>query len=299
MPTLKLVSLTLKSELVGLLICSTYFHTFQFSHILVYPQKTKDELAASSIETLMRDPAVKNVLGTTKKVEKGESSSLYRTLQLYVDSKEKSTETKKKKEKEKGEKKQMEFWPLIKVVRIYTKANALSTGAIIVDLPGVHDSNAARAAVAAGYLKQCTGLWIVAPIGRAVDDKSAKTLLGESFKRQLKFDGIYSRVTFICSKTDDISITEAADSLGLEDEMSADWEKMDALDEEIAALKQKKKDLEESKAMFWELMNDADDAVEIWDVRIYCLALFGSIADCLPMLGSPKGKVANRNLRRN
>lgn len=51
----------------------------------------------------------------------------------------------------------MEFWPLIKVVRIYTKADALSTGAVIVDLPGVHDSNAARAAVAAGYMKSCTG----------------------------------------------------------------------------------------------------------------------------------------------
>lgn len=47
---------------------------------------------------------------------------------------------------------------MIKVVRIYTKADALSTGAILVDLPGVHDSNAARAAVAAGYLKKCTGL---------------------------------------------------------------------------------------------------------------------------------------------
>lgn len=53
----------------------------------------------------------------------------------------------------------MEFWPLIKVVRIYTKAEALSTGAVIVDLPGVHDSNAARAAVAQGSLKQCTGMY--------------------------------------------------------------------------------------------------------------------------------------------
>jgi hypothetical protein len=131
----------------------------------------------------------------------------------------------------------MEFWPLIKVVRIYTKAECLSTGAVIVDLPGVHDSNAARAAVAQGYMKQCTGgflsteshakanlsgLFIVAPINRAVDDKAAKSLLGESFKRQLKFDGTYSRITFICSKTDDISITEAADSLGLDDEMAED-----------------------------------------------------------------------------
>jgi hypothetical protein len=51
------------------------------------------------------------------------------------------------------------------------------------------------------------GLWIVAPITRAVDDKAAKSLLGESFKRQLKYDGTYSRVTFICSKTDDISVS--------------------------------------------------------------------------------------------
>jgi len=50
-----------------------------------------------------------------------------------------------------------------------------------------------------------TGLWIVAPINRAVDDKAAKSLLGESFKRQLKYDGKFSRITFICSKTDDIS----------------------------------------------------------------------------------------------
>ncbi len=73
--------------------------------------------------------------------------------------------------------------------RIYVKSPALSTGAVIVDLPGVHDANAARAAVAEGYMKQCTGLWSVAPINRAVDDKAAKSLLGESFKRQLKMDG--------------------------------------------------------------------------------------------------------------
>lgn len=65
----------------------------------------------------------------------------------------------------------MPIYLVIKVVKLYTKADALSTGAVIVDLPGVHDSNAARAAVAEGYMKQCTGLWIVAPINRAVDDK--------------------------------------------------------------------------------------------------------------------------------
>lgn len=82
--------------------------------------------------------------------------------------------------------------------RIHVKSPALSTGAVIVDLPGVHDSNAARAAVAENYMKQCTGLWIVAPINRAVDDKAAKSLLGESFKRQLKMDGGFS--TYVSKK---------------------------------------------------------------------------------------------------
>ncbi|KAL2065059.1 hypothetical protein VTL71DRAFT_4199 [Oculimacula yallundae] len=230
----------------------------------VYPSKTKDDLAHSSVEDLMKEECVRRVLGTTKKIEKSKAEYFYRELQSYVDSKEKSSEDKKKK-KEKGEKKQMEFWPLIKVVRIYTKAEALSTGAVIVDLPGVHDSNAARAAVAQGYMKQCTGLFIVAPINRAVDDKAAKSLLGESFKRQLKFDGTYSRITFICSKTDDISITEASDSLGLEEQMSEDWEKIDSIDKELRAHAKNVKDLRESKGVFAELINDAEEGIELWE----------------------------------
>lgn len=123
----------------------------------------------------------------------------------------------------------MAFWPLIKVVKIYAKASALSTGAVIVDLPGVHDSNAARAAVAQGYMKQCTGLWIVAPITRAVDDKAAKTLLGDSSKMQLKYDGGFSCVTFICSKTDNISITKAIDTLELEGQVESLYEQQHEL----------------------------------------------------------------------
>jgi hypothetical protein len=96
----------------------------------VYPQKTKDDIAKSTIENLMREPAVRHVLGTTKTVQQAHSDRFYRILQTYVDSKEKSTDDKK-------QKKEMEYWPLIKVVKIYTKADALSTGAVVVDLPGI------------------------------------------------------------------------------------------------------------------------------------------------------------------
>ena len=92
-----------------------------------------------------------------------------------------------------------------------------------------------------------------------------KSLLGESFKRQLKFDGTYSRITFICSKTDDISIVEASDTLGLEEATAADWQRIDELEKEQRALKQSVKDLRESKGVYTEIINDADDSMEVWD----------------------------------
>ncbi|EAW12440.1 uncharacterized protein ACLA_064110 [Aspergillus clavatus NRRL 1] len=185
----------------------------------VYPKFTREMLQKSTVEQLMAHPNVQNVLGGKRQIAESDSLPFYKKLQYFVDSKEKTTGEKDKDKKKPA--RELEFWPLIKVVRLYVKAEALSTGAVIVDLPGVHDSNAARSAVAEGYMKQCTGLWIVAPITRAVDDKAAKSLLGDTFKRQLKMDGGFNTVTFICSKTDDISLIECQESLGLEEEIGA------------------------------------------------------------------------------
>ena len=114
-------------------------------------------------------------------------------------------------------------------------------------------------------MKQCTGLWIVAPINRAVDDKAAKSLLGESFKRQLKMDGGFNSVTFICSKTDDISLQEAQDSLGLNEEMEPDWEELDKIVKNKTSMKKQMDEMKETKAVYGETMNDIDEQVEIWD----------------------------------
>lgn len=147
----------------------------------VYPNMTKEMISEATPAGLADVGAVRRVLGTVKKLRATTAASLYRQLQTYVDSKEKNTGG------------NMEYWPLIKVVRIYTKASALATGACLVDLPGVQDSNAARAAVAANYMKACTGLWIVAPITRAVDDKTAKSLLGDSFRYVARLRTEFSR----------------------------------------------------------------------------------------------------------
>ena len=226
----------------------------------VYPHKTKEDIANSSVQTMLRE--VSHILGKTRGVEESDSLLFYKKLQSFVDSKEKITGKEKDKKKDR---KEMEFWPLIRVVRIYVKSRALATGAVIVDLPGVHDANAARAAVAEGYMKQCTGLWIVAPINRAVDDKAAKSLLGESFKRQLKMDGGFNSVTFICSKTDDVSLVEAQDSLGLSDEMEPDWEELEKLGKKTKSMEKQMDELKDTKAVYGESMNEIDEQLEIWE----------------------------------
>ncbi|KAM7187037.1 hypothetical protein V8F33_011456 [Rhypophila sp. PSN 637] len=219
----------------------------------VYPKKTREMISEANPTQLTNETAVRRVLGTVKKLQATTAASIYRQLQNYVDSKEKNTE------------KLMEYWPLIKVVRIYTKASALSTGACLVDLPGVQDSNAARAAVAANYMKACTGLWIVAPITRAVDDKTAKSLLGDSFKRQLKYDGTYSAVTFICSKTDDISVTEAAESLEIEDEIHDSWTKVQDLEEKNRQIRSQLADMRKEKGSCDDLIDELEQEWEQWD----------------------------------
>ncbi|KAL0944779.1 uncharacterized protein CTRU02_202666 [Colletotrichum truncatum] len=195
----------------------------------VYPKLTRDMIIKRSPEQLVECPTVKGALGSVKQLMAPTAEELYKNIQSYVESRERNNHLKRNVD--------VEFWPLVKVVRIYTKAAALATGAVIVDLPGIQDSNAARAAVAQDYIKSCTGLWIVSPINRAVDDKTAKSLLGNTFKRQLKYDDIYSAVTFICSYTDDISITEAVESLSVEIDVSACWNKIDDLELQLLELR--------------------------------------------------------------
>jgi predicted nucleic acid-binding Zn-ribbon protein len=121
--------------------------------------------------------------------------------------------------------------------------------------PGVQDSNAARSAVASSYIKECSGLWVVAPITRAADDKVAQHLVGDSFKRQLQFDGIYSRITFICSKTDNISVTEALKAV-------AENHPAHKLHAETGVLEEERDKLQETISQLKKRMTELDDEID-------------------------------------
>ena len=147
---------------------------------------------------------------------------------------------------------------LIRKVVIQGPWAVLASGACLVDLPGVKDANAARANVASTYLQNCSCIWIVAPIKRAVDDKTAKDLLGEQFKRRLLMDGQYGNVSFICTQTDDCEPTEiyrdhsdVAEQIGASDRMNELMEGLNKVGQEEEAmtrqLEERKQPVEELK----------------------------------------------------
>ena len=72
-------------------------------------------------------------------------------------------------------------------------------------------------------------------------------------------------VTFICSKTDDISLTEAQDSLGLDDETAPQYEELDRLKKERKSLKVELDDLKDSKDLYENVMTETDDQIEVWE----------------------------------
>ena len=113
------------------------------------------------------------ILGTTKKIVAPDSKKFSQQIGKYIDSKEKKrgSDKDKKKDKERIEKEKKKegepaLWPLIRLVQVLCHSEALSKGAVLVDLPGVADANAARNSIAKSYMQRCECIWIAAPITR-------------------------------------------------------------------------------------------------------------------------------------
>ncbi|KAG6872791.1 hypothetical protein C0995_006520 [Termitomyces sp. Mi166 len=233
----------------------------------VYPNISQEQLVAMSANQIIaRDQTIAKILGTTKNVVAADSKSFAKEIGKYIDSKDQKPGDKKRdKEKKSKEKTPVDkvrqvrgtsrpkdktadvnnaaLWPLIRQVSVRCNAAALSSGAILVDLPGVADANAARNSIAKDYMKKCDCIWILAPITRAVDDKTARDLLGDAFKMQL-MNGNYDdhTITFIASKCDDVSCSEVIRSLQLEDdpELEEIEGRLESFDDETSTWKKTK-----------------------------------------------------------
>lgn len=115
-------------------------------------------------------------------------------------------------------------------------------------------------------------IWVVAPIKRAVDDGTAKELMGEQFKRRLLMDGQYGNIAFICTQTDDCEATEIMrDHEDVAVRIPGRWQKMSSLRDKIndieiicSDLQQQEEDLkfadDEAKELLKEISSDLQNA---------------------------------------
>lgn len=158
------------------------------------------------------------------------------------------------------------YGPLIKVVKIFTKADILATGAVLVDLPGFNDINRARSTVAEEYLKRCSRIWIVTPITRAVSSRCALELLSKSLSIQLRMDGTMGSITFICTQTDRIKIREALRIEGTKDRIRASGvtERFEAVTKTMSEHQAQEKKLASRRAICEEQIEVAIENTTLW-----------------------------------
>eukprot|EP01105_Mastigella_eilhardi_P011588 TRINITY_DN2666_c0_g1_i1.p1 TRINITY_DN2666_c0_g1~~TRINITY_DN2666_c0_g1_i1.p1 ORF type:complete len:1192 (+),score=288.04 TRINITY_DN2666_c0_g1_i1:189-3578(+) len=109
------------------------------------------------------------------------------------------------------------YWPLVKNIFLRGPFRALRTGVHIIDLPGVNDSNPAREQITRNYIKQCTSIWVLAPIKRAATSKTVSALvndcLSRHFRRDMLMDGHFSSMCVIATCADEINAGEVMRNL--------------------------------------------------------------------------------------
>ncbi|XP_073677417.1 nuclear GTPase SLIP-GC-like [Garra rufa] len=100
------------------------------------------------------------------------------------------------------------YWPLVKSVTItIPDCNELLENIVLLDLPGTGDCNKTRDDLWKSKLRECSSVWIVSAINRAVSDKGPWGIL-EHCVEELGPGGKCKSINFICTKTDDINPVE-------------------------------------------------------------------------------------------
>ncbi|KAG7465983.1 hypothetical protein MATL_G00160000 [Megalops atlanticus] len=103
---------------------------------------------------------------------------------------------------------QPQLWPLVKRVTISVpNCPALLDRIVLVDLPGAGDANKHRDEMWKECLSQCSSVWIVNEINRALSEKVTNEIF-ENTLRTIAGGGECHNITFICTKTDIINPLE-------------------------------------------------------------------------------------------
>ncbi|XP_061072002.1 nuclear GTPase SLIP-GC-like [Conger conger] len=149
-----------------------------------------------------------------------EADKLSKSIGCYIRSDKKHVkksveESDKKSDNASDEGKQ--FWPLVKRVTIsLPKSPALLEGIVLVDLPGAGDVSKYRSDMWKECLSQCSSVWIVNEMNRALSEKVADEIFDTSL-RTIAGGGECHNVTFITTKTDVINPEEIKENYDITD----------------------------------------------------------------------------------
>ncbi|XP_059411193.1 nuclear GTPase SLIP-GC-like [Carassius carassius] len=97
------------------------------------------------------------------------------------------------------------YWPLVKSVTIkIPDCHGLLEHIVLLDLPGTGDCNQIRDDLWKTKLRECSSVWIVSAINRAITDRDPWGILKHCIE-ELGPGGKCKSINFICTKTDDIN----------------------------------------------------------------------------------------------
>uniref|UniRef100_A0A3B1JXU9 Nuclear GTPase SLIP-GC-like n=1 Tax=Astyanax mexicanus TaxID=7994 RepID=A0A3B1JXU9_ASTMX len=110
------------------------------------------------------------------------------------------------------------YWPVVKTLTIKVpNCKDFLEHVVLVDLPGTGDYNKSRDQMWRMKLRDCSTVWIVSEINRALADKDAWEIVSSSITDMAQ-GGECSSLSFICTKTDDINPQTYMRALKLKDD---------------------------------------------------------------------------------
>lgn len=103
-------------------------------------------------------------------------------------------------------------WPMIDHVRLYVRHPLLQNGLVLVDIPGMFETNQARVENADNYLQKCSAVMIMTPAARSNSDAAQDSLASRAL-RKVQFDQRLDSVLYVCTKSDALDLEDALDEL--------------------------------------------------------------------------------------
>lgn len=165
----------------------------------VYPRLSDEDIIASSVGEILATNDSAKLLGNCIDLQTKDRVSFYKDFKQQIGSLKKPGYA---------------TWPMIDHARLYVRHPLLENGLVLVDIPGMFETNRARIENAAAYLRRCSAVCIVAQAGRSSSDANQESLFSRALN-QIQFDQRLDSVLLVCTKSDEVVLEETAEELNV------------------------------------------------------------------------------------